>query len=31
MKFLYIWIIGLREEELYMYFLIEAYVKWNAP
>jgi len=30
MKFLYIWIIDSREEELYMYFPIYAYVKWSA-
>jgi len=31
MKFLYIWIIGSQEEELYKYFPILTYVKWNAP
>jgi len=30
MKFLYIWIIGSRED-LYVYVPIEAYEKWNAP
>jgi len=31
MKFIYIWIIGSREEEVFMYFDIQVYVKWNSP